>query len=69
VLPFPLLLSRTDGRHGLRLSGELVAWRDDGRPDFSQLFARFPRRSPRPAWVQNMAETPVTWVAFDLCYL
>jgi bifunctional non-homologous end joining protein LigD len=49
------------------LDGELVAWGDDGRPDFGRLFSRFRGRWSRSR--QTKAEAPVTWVAFDVCYL
>jgi hypothetical protein len=50
------------------LDGELVAWGDDGRPDFGHLFSRYRRRSPRSPRRAD-PEGPVTWVAFDVCYL
>jgi bifunctional non-homologous end joining protein LigD len=56
------------GRRDVILDGELVAWGDDGRPDFGRLFSRFRGRSQRVLH-QAKAEAPVTWVAFDLCYL
>jgi hypothetical protein len=49
------------GRQAI-LDGEMVAWGDDGRPDFGRLFSRFRGRSPR-AVHQAKAEAPVTWVA------
>ncbi len=56
------------GRREAILDGELVAWGDDGRPDFSRLFSRLKGRSPRTL-ARAKAEVPTTWVAFDVCYL
>lgn len=68
---FPELepLGGTLGRRNAILDGEMVAWDEDGRPDFGRLFSRFRGRSTRPARVQSKAATPVTWVGFDVCYL
>jgi bifunctional non-homologous end joining protein LigD len=56
------------GRREAILDGELVAWGDDGRPDFGRLFSRLHSRS-RPTHREAKTEVPITWVAFDLCYL
>ena len=45
-----------------------MAWGDDGRSDFGRLFSRLHSRSG-PAHRQAKTEFPITWVAFDLCYL
>jgi bifunctional non-homologous end joining protein LigD len=55
------------GRRNAILDGELVAWGEDGRPDFGRLFSRFRGRSSSAR--QTKSEAPVTWVAFDVCYL
>ena len=67
---FPELepLGEIVGRRDAVLDGELVAWGDDGRPDFGRLFSRLHSRSG-PAHRQAKTEFPITWVAFDLCYL
>jgi bifunctional non-homologous end joining protein LigD len=62
------LLGAMLGHRKAILDGELVAWGEDGRPDFGRLFSRFRGRSHRAAR-QAKVETPITWVAFDVCYL
>ena len=67
---FPELepLAAIIGRREAILDGELVAWGDDGRPDFGRLFSRLGGQ-PRRAANRTKAQAPITWVAFDLCYL
>jgi bifunctional non-homologous end joining protein LigD len=50
------------------LDGEVVAFGDDGRPDFQRLQARMHLASDS-AVRRRMADTPVTYVLFDLLYL
>lgn len=49
----------------LILDGEIVAFDAEGRPSFQALQARMHVRQPRPAQV---AETPVTFMVFDVLF-
>ena len=49
----------------LILDGEIVAFDADGRPSFQALQSRMHVRQPRPAQV---AETPVTFMVFDVLF-
>ena len=63
--------SRWAGRSGARpaiLDGEVVAFDENGRPDFGRLQARMHLASD-PAVRRRMRDTPVAYVIFDLLYL
>ncbi|QYN40505.1 non-homologous end-joining DNA ligase [Pseudonocardia sp. DSM 110487] len=59
------LVELLDGRPVL-LDGELVAFDEDGRPDFGTLQHRMHVRSPDPQLVERI---PVSYIVFDLLYL
>src|SRR5437763_66924 len=68
VLPELEPLAGALGHRDALLDGELVAFGPDGRPDFGRLSVRLLGSSPRLA-ARAAAELPVTWIAFDVCYL
>ncbi len=54
--------------HEALLDGEVVAFDDDGRPDFQRLQARMHLAS-ESAVRRRMTDTPATYVAFDVLHL
>lgn len=62
-----LMSSATRG-HRVVLDGEIVAFDDDGRPNFGALQARMHQRKPMKI-VELVATVPVTYLAFDLLHI
>jgi bifunctional non-homologous end joining protein LigD len=68
LLPELAPLADALGHRRALLDGELVAFGPDGRPDFGRLSAQLIGSSPRLA-ARAAVSVPLTWVAFDVCYL
>jgi bifunctional non-homologous end joining protein LigD len=61
-------LAKALGAHEAVLDGEIVAFDAEGRPDFQRLQSRMHLAS-ESAIRRRMADTPVTYVLFDLLYV
>ena len=66
---YPELRALNDalGSHRVVLDGEIIAFDDDGRPNFERLQPRMHLTSA-PVIRRRVADTPVTYVIFDLLY-